>query len=99
MSDGKNMNIKLVDKVATDRFGTVVQGHSEIYFYIEENDPADHVGYFHGNLTEIVHDHFVFEVARHVEDSVFSLEEWGHPIWEQSGNEVPLVTPNPESHV
>ena len=64
-----------------DRSGAVAQGLSAINTYIGENDPADYVRYVRNDLMGITRDDLVYDVGRHVDDSVHLFEEWGLPIW------------------
>ncbi len=89
---GKNLRIKLVDKAALDRSGAVAQGLSAINTYMGENDPADYVRYVRGDLMGIIREDLVYDVGRHVDDSVHNFEEWGLPIWKQSGDEGKKLT-------
>ncbi len=89
---GKDLNIKLVDKAAMDRSGAVAQGLSAINTYMGENDPADYVRYVRGDLMGIIREDLVYDVGRHVDDSVHNFEEWGLPIWKQSGDEGKMLT-------
>ncbi len=91
-AEGKNLNIKLVDKAAMDRSGAVAQGLSAINTYMGENDPSDYVRYVRGDLMGIVREDLVYDVGRHVDDSVHNFEEWGLPIWKQSGDEGKKLT-------
>lgn len=86
-AEGKGLDIKLVDKAAMDRSGAVAQGLSAINTYMGENDPADYVRYVRGDLMGITREDLVYDVGRHVDDSVYNFEEWGLPIWKQSGDE------------
>ena len=91
-AEGKDLNIKLVDKAAMDRSGAVAQGLSAINTYMGENDPADYVRYVRGDLMGIIREDLVYDVGRHVDDSVHNFEEWGLPIWKQSGDEGKMLT-------
>ena len=91
-ADGKDLNIKLVDKAAMDRSGAVAQGLSAINTYMGENDPADYVRYVRGDLMGITREDLVYDVGRHVDDSVHNFEEWGLPIWKQAGDEGKMLT-------
>ncbi len=91
-AEGKDLNIKLVDKAALDRSGAVAQGLSAINTYMGENDPADYVRYVRGDLMGITREDLVYDVGRHVDDSVHNFEEWGLPIWKQSGDEGKMLT-------
>lgn len=91
-AEGKNLKVKLVDKAALDRSGAVAQGLSAINTYMGENDPADYVRYVRGDLMGIIREDLVYDVGRHVDDSVHNFEEWGLPIWKQSGDEGKKLT-------
>ena len=59
-----------------DRSGAVAQGLSAINTYMGENDPADCVRYVRGDLMGIIREDLVYDVGRHVDDSVHNFEEW-----------------------
>jgi adenylylsulfate reductase subunit A len=84
---GHNIKVKLVDKAALDRSGAVAQGLSAINTYCGDNDPADYVRYVRNDLMGIIREDLVYDVGRHVDDSVHHFEEWGLPIWKQPGDE------------
>ena len=84
---GVELKVKLVDKAAMERSGAVAQGLSAINTYMGENDPADYVRYVRQDLMGIVREDLVYDVGRHVDDSVHHFEKWGLPIWKQSGDE------------
>ncbi len=86
-AEGSDLKIRLVDKAAMDRSGAVAQGLSAINTYMGENDPADYVRYVRGDLMGIIREDLVYDVGRHVDDSVRNFEQWGLPIWKQSGDE------------
>ncbi len=86
-NENGDVKVKLVDKAAMDRSGAVAQGLSAINTYMGENDPADYVRYVRGDLMGIVREDLVYDVGRHVDDSVHNFEEWGLPIWKQEGDE------------
>jgi adenylylsulfate reductase subunit A len=85
--EGTDLKVKLVDKAAMDRSGAVAQGLSAINTYMGENDPADYVRYVRGDLMGITREDLVYDVGRHVDDSVHNFEDWGLPIWKQKGDE------------
>ncbi len=91
-AEGTDLRIKLFDKAAMDRSGAVAQGLSAINTYMGENDPADYVCYVRGDLMGIVREDLVYDVGRHVDDSVHHFEEWGLPIWKQAGDEGKKLT-------
>jgi adenylylsulfate reductase subunit A len=86
-AEGQNLKIKLVDKAALSRSGAVAQGLSAINTYIGDNDPADYVRYVRNDLMGIIREDLVYDVGRHVDDSVHNFEDWGLPIWKQQGDE------------
>ena len=89
---GVDLKVKLVDKAAMDRSGAVAQGLSAINTYMGENDPSDYVRYVRQDLMGITREDLVYDVGRHVDDSVHNFEKWGLPIWKQKGDEdKPLV--------
>ena len=86
-AEGTGLRIKLVDKAAMSRSGAVAMGLSAINTYLGENDPADYVRYVRSDLMGIVREDLVYDVGRHVDDSVHNFEEWGLPVWKQPGDE------------
>jgi adenylylsulfate reductase subunit A len=87
-----DLKVKLVDKAALDRSGAVAQGLSAINTYLGENDPSDYVRYVRGDLMGITREDLVYDVGRHVDDSVHHFEEWGLPVWKQKGDESKKLT-------
>jgi adenylylsulfate reductase subunit A len=86
-AEGTGLKIKLVDKAALSRSGAVAQGLSAINTYMGDNDPSDYVRYVRNDLMGIVREDLVYDVGRHVDDSVHNFEEWGLPVWKQPGDE------------
>src|SRR3990167_8906693 len=84
-TEGTGLKVKLVDKAAMDRSGAVAMGLSAINTYVGENDPSDYVRYVRSDLMGIVREDLVYDVGRHVDDSVHNFEEWGLPVWKQPG--------------
>ena len=84
---GDDVKVTLVDKAAMDRSGAVAQGLSAINTYIGENTPEDYVKYVSADLMGITRDDLVFDVGRHVDDTVQLFEEWGLPIWKTKETE------------
>jgi adenylylsulfate reductase subunit A len=80
---GQNIRITMVDKAATDRSGAVAMGLSAINTYMGQNDPADYVRYVRNDLMGIIREDLVYDLGRHVDDSVQHFEEWGLPIWKK----------------
>lgn len=85
---GDNVKITLVDKAALDRSGAVAMGLSAINTYLgPDRDPKDYCRMVSADLMGITRDDLVFDVGRHVDDSVHLFEEWGLPIWKDKGSE------------
>ncbi|MCX8027779.1 MAG: adenylyl-sulfate reductase subunit alpha [Thermodesulfovibrionales bacterium] len=80
----KGIKVTMVDKAATDRSGAVAMGLSAINTYIGENKVADYVKYVRGDLMGIIREDLVFDLGRHVDNSVHLFEEWGLPIWKKA---------------
>jgi adenylylsulfate reductase subunit A len=83
---GKKIKITLVDKAAMDRSGAVAMGLSAINTYMGENDPKDYVKYVRGDLMGIIREDLVYDLGRHVDDSVEQFEDWGLPIWKKDAS-------------
>ncbi|MEO5339602.1 MAG: adenylyl-sulfate reductase subunit alpha [Magnetococcus sp. MYC-9] len=81
------MRVRLVDKAAMERSGAVAMGLSAINTYLGEQKPEDYVRMVSNDLMGIVRDDLIFDVGRHVDNSVQLFEEWGLPIWKQPGDE------------
>jgi len=79
--------VTLVDKAALDRSGAVAQGLSAINTYLGDNTPEDYVKMVANDLMGITRDDLVYDVGRHVDDTVMNFEEWGLPVWKQAGDE------------
>ncbi|OGW43938.1 MAG: adenylyl-sulfate reductase subunit alpha [Nitrospirae bacterium RBG_16_43_11] len=79
----KKLKVVLVDKAATDRSGAVAMGLSAINTYVGENKIVDYVKYVRNDLMGIIREDLVFDLGRHVDDSVHLFEEWGLPIWKK----------------
>jgi adenylylsulfate reductase subunit A len=82
-ANAKGLKVVLVDKAATDRSGAVAMGLSAINTYVGENKVADYVKYVRNDLMGIIREDLVFDLGRHVDDSVQLFEEWGLPIWKK----------------
>ncbi len=83
----EGMKITLVDKAAMERSGAVAQGLSAINTYLGQNTPEDYVRMVSNDLMGVVRDDLIYDVGRHVDDTVHKFEEWGLPIWKQHGDE------------
>jgi adenylylsulfate reductase subunit A len=79
----KGIKITMVDKAATDRSGAVAMGLSAINTYVGENKVEDYVRYVRADLMGITREDLVYDLGRHVDDSVHLFEEWGLPIWKK----------------
>ncbi len=79
----KGLKVTMVDKAATDRSGAVAMGLSAINTYIGENKVEDYVRYVRGDLMGIVREDLIYDLGRHVDDSVHLFEEWGLPVWKK----------------
>ena len=89
---GDDVKVTLVDKAALDRSGAVAQGLSAINTYLGDNSPEDYVRMVANDLMGITRDDLVYDVGRHVDDSVELFEEWGLPIWKEKDSEgVPIT--------
>ncbi|MGB5737349.1 MAG: adenylyl-sulfate reductase subunit alpha [Thiohalocapsa sp.] len=86
-AQGIDLKVKLVDKAALDRSGAVAQGLSAINTYLGEQDPADYARMVSNDLMGITRDDLVYDLGRHVDDSVHLFEEWGLPVWKRPGDE------------
>ena len=82
-ANAKGLKVVLVDKAATDRSGAVAMGLSAINTYVGENKIVDYVKYVRNDLMGIIREDLVFDLGRHVDDSVHLFEEWGLPIWKK----------------
>ena len=83
----EDVRIRLVDKAAMERSGAVAMGLSAINTYLGDQKPEDYVRMVSNDLMGIVRDDLIFDVGRHVDNSVQLFEEWGLPIWKQPGDE------------
>jgi adenylylsulfate reductase subunit A len=81
-----DMKVLLVDKAAMERSGAVAQGLSAINTYIGENPIEDYVRMVRNDLMGLTRDDLVYDVGRHVDDSVQLFEEWGLPIWKKDAD-------------
>src|SRR5512135_3548505 len=79
----KGIKVTMVDKAATDRSGAVAMGLSAINTYVGENKPEDYVKYVRADLMGIIREDLVYDLGRHVDDSVHLFEEWGLPVWKE----------------
>jgi adenylylsulfate reductase subunit A len=87
-TDKYNLSVMLVDKAAMERSGAVAQGLSAINTYLGKNEPEDYVRMVRTDLMGLVREDLIFDLGRHVDDSVHLFEEWGLPCWikDESGH-------------
>ena len=78
---GGDISIMMLDKAAVDRSGAVAQGLSAINTYVGENVADDYVRMVRTDLMGLVREDLIFDLGRHVDDSVHLFEEWGLPVW------------------
>jgi adenylylsulfate reductase subunit A len=81
-----DMSVLLIDKAAMERSGAVAQGLSAINTYIGENAVEDYVRMVRNDLMGIVREDLIFDLGRHVDDSVHLFEEWGLPMWKKTAD-------------
>jgi len=78
---GGNLSMMLLDKASLERSGAVAQGLSAINTYLGKNNADDYVRMVRTDLMGIVREDLIFDLGRHVDDSVHLFEEWGLPCW------------------
>jgi adenylylsulfate reductase subunit A len=76
-----DMKTLLCDKASMERSGAVAQGLSAINTYIGENPIANYVKMVRNDLMGVVREDLIYDLGRHVDDSIFLFEEWGLPVW------------------
>lgn len=76
-----DLKLMLVDKASLERSGAVAQGLSAINTYLGKNDADDYVRMVRTDLMGLVREDLIFDLGRHVDDSVHLFEEWGLPCW------------------
>jgi adenylylsulfate reductase subunit A len=84
--DPLGVKILLVDKAAMERSGAIAQGLSAINTYLGDNDADDYVRMVRTDLMGLVREDLIFDLGRHVDDSVHLFEEWGLPCWIKDGD-------------
>ncbi len=84
-ADKHGVSYVLVDKAALERSGAVAQGLSAINTYLGDNTPDDYVRMVRTDLMGVVREDLIFDLGRHVDDSVHLFEEWGLPCWVKEG--------------
>ncbi|MCI5160222.1 MAG: FAD-binding protein, partial [Candidatus Electrothrix sp. AUS1_2] len=78
-----DLKIQLVDKASMERSGAVAQGLSAINTYIGENQIENYVKMVRNDLMGVVREDLIYDLGRHVDESVKLFEEWGLPIWKK----------------
>ena len=93
-----DMKIKLVDKASMERSGAVAQGLSAINTYIGDNKIENYVKMVRNDLMGVVREDLIYDLGRHVDDSVHLFEEWGLPVWklDANGNNLDGAQPAPK---
>ena len=76
--------ILLVDKASMERSGAVAQGLSAINTYVGDNSTENYVRMVRNDLMGIVREDLIYDLGRHVDDSVHLFEEWGLPVWKKT---------------
>jgi adenylylsulfate reductase subunit A len=76
--------ILLCDKAAMERSGAVAQGLSAINTYVGDNTIENYVRMVRNDLMGLVREDLIFDLGRHVDDSVHLFEEWGLPVWKKT---------------
>ena len=79
-----DLKIMLVDKAAMMRSGAVAQGLSAINTYIGDNEIENYVKMVRNDLMGVVREDLIYDLGRHVDESVKLFEEWGLPIWKKA---------------
>ena len=92
-----DMKITLVDKASLERSGAVAQGLSAINTYIGENPIENYVKMVRNDLMGVVREDLIYDLGRHVDDSVHLFEEWGLPVWKigEDGSNLDGAKPAP----
>jgi adenylylsulfate reductase subunit A len=80
----EGMKIIMVDKASLERSGAVAQGLSAINTYIGENAIEDYVKMVRNDLMGVVREDLIYDLGRHVDESVKLFEEWGLPVWKKA---------------
>ena len=83
--------VVMVEKAAIERSGATGEGLSAINCYMGQrfgwNTPEDFVRYVVNDMMGLAREDLVYDVGRHVDNSVHLLEEWGLPIWKRENGE------------
>ena len=81
-----SLKIILCDKASMERSGAVAQGLSAINTYIGENAIEDYVKMVRNDLMGVVREDLIYDLGRHVDESVKLFEEWGLPVWKKDAD-------------
>ena len=88
---GSDKRVVLAEKAAIERSGATGEGLSAINCYMGQrygwNTPEDFVNYVVNDMMGLAREDLVYDVGRHVDNSVHLLEEWGLPIWKQENGQ------------
>ena len=88
---GDRLRVVLAEKAVIERSGATGEGLSAINCYMGQrygwNTPADFVNYVVNDMMGLAREDLVYDVGRHVDNSVHLLEEWGLPIWKQENGQ------------
>ena len=86
-----DLRVVLVEKAVIERSGATGEGLSAINCYMGQrygwNTPEDFVNYVVNDMMGLAREDLVYDVGRHVDNSVHLLEEWGLPIWKQNNGD------------
>jgi len=90
-----DLKVVMVEKAAIERSGATGEGLSAINCYMGQrygwNTPEDFVHYVVNDMMGLAREDLVYDVGRHVDNSVHLLEEWGLPIWKKDNGEYERV--------
>ena len=88
---GSDKRVVLAEKAAIERSGATGEGLSAINCYMGQrygwNTPEDFVNYVVNDMMGLAREDLVYDVGRHVDNSVHLLEEWGLPVWKQENGQ------------
>ena len=86
-----DLKVVMVEKAVIERSGATGEGLSAINCYMGQrngwNTPEDFVHYVVNDMMGLAREDLVYDVGRHVDNSVHLLEEWGLPIWKKDNGE------------
>jgi len=90
-----DLKVVMVEKAVIERSGATGEGLSAINCYMGQrngwNTPEDFVHYVVNDMMGLAREDLVYDVGRHVDNSVHLLEEWGLPIWKKDNGEYERV--------